>query len=37
MKTLDDLLERRLEYTTQNGEACLDAEQNARVVANAER
>ena len=34
---LRDLLERRLEYAAQDGERFLDAAQNARVVANAER
>ena len=35
--TLLDLLERRLEYRTADGEALFDTEQNARVVKNAER
>jgi protein-L-isoaspartate(D-aspartate) O-methyltransferase len=35
--TLKDLLEQRLEYTQYDGERFLDAVQNARLVANAER
>jgi protein-L-isoaspartate(D-aspartate) O-methyltransferase len=34
---LRDLLKRRLEYSTADGERYFDAEQNARLVANAER
>jgi len=34
---LRELLERRLEYTTRDGERFFDAAQNARLVANAER
>jgi protein-L-isoaspartate(D-aspartate) O-methyltransferase len=35
--TLEDLLARRLDYIHQDGERFLDAAQNARLVANAER
>jgi protein-L-isoaspartate(D-aspartate) O-methyltransferase len=35
--TLRDLLARRLEYSRQDGDRFLDAEQNARLVADAER
>lgn len=37
VETLKSLLERRLAYTTQDGERFLDVTQNARIVANAER
>lgn len=36
-KMLSDLLSKSLDYTRQDGESFLDAAQNARVVANAER
>lgn len=36
-RMLRELLERRLDYATQDGERFLDAAQNARLVANAER
>ena len=37
VRMLQDLLDRRLDYTPRDGERYLDAEQNARLVANAER
>jgi len=37
VRMLKEMLERRLEYSTKDGERFLDAVQNARVVANAER
>jgi protein-L-isoaspartate(D-aspartate) O-methyltransferase len=37
VEMLADLLARRMEYAGQDGEPCFDAEQNARLVANAER
>ncbi len=37
MQTLGDLLRKRLEYASSDRDAYLDAEQNARVVAHAER
>ena len=36
-RTLLDLLRRRLDYAARDGESFFDAEQNARLVANAER
>jgi protein-L-isoaspartate(D-aspartate) O-methyltransferase len=37
LTTLREMLDRRMEYTAGDGESFLDAVQNARVVANAER
>jgi protein-L-isoaspartate(D-aspartate) O-methyltransferase len=37
LTTLREMLDRRLEYAARDGESFLDAVQNARVVANAER
>ncbi len=37
VQMLTDLLARRLEYLEHDGERCFDAEQNARLVADAER
>ncbi|NOR55161.1 MAG: protein-L-isoaspartate(D-aspartate) O-methyltransferase [Sulfurovum sp.] len=37
LRTLHDLLEKRLEYSLANGEKFFNAEQNAKLVANAER
>lgn len=37
IRTCRDLLEKRLEYATQDGDGFLDAAQNARLVASAER
>lgn len=37
LRNLQDLLKKRLEYSLANGEKFFDAEQNAKLVANAER